>query len=97
MSNPSQCQCARCRIRALMAPAIVTMLGVLFLLSEVRGGPLSFGKTYPFIFITIGAFLLGSAVAPMDGHISPTPAVPPVPPVPPAPPSYSNPSVGQGR
>jgi hypothetical protein len=49
------------------------------------------------MFITIGALLLGSAVAPMDGHISPTPPVPPVPPIPPPPPSYPNPPVGQGR
>jgi len=78
-----------------MGPAILTALGVLFLLSEMAGGPLSFGNTYPFLFIVIGGILLGSALAPMEGHVEPVPPVPPV--GPPPPPTYSNPSSGQGR
>jgi len=83
----------------MMGPAIITALGILFLLSELRGGPLSFGNTYPFIFIVIGGILLGSAVAPMEGHVEPAPPVTSVPPVapPPTPPTYSNPQAGQGQ
>jgi hypothetical protein len=80
-----------------MGPAVITTLGVLFLLSEMGGRALSFGNTYPFLFIIIGAILLGSALAPMDGHIEPVPTVPPVMPPPAAPPTYSNPYHGQGR
>jgi hypothetical protein len=80
-----------------MGPAIITTLGVLFLLSELSGGALSFGHTYPFLFIVVGTILLGSAVAPMEGHIEPVVPVPPLAPPPPAPPTYSNPYPGQGQ
>ena len=76
-----------------MGPAIITTLGVLFLLSELRSGPLSFGNTYPFLFIVIGAILLGSAVAPMDGHVEPAASAAPLAP---PPPTYSNPVSGPG-
>jgi len=36
---------------------------------------LSFGHTFPIVLIVIGAILLASAVAPMDGHIG-TPVTP---------------------
>jgi hypothetical protein len=88
-----------------MGPAVVTTIGVLFLLSEIRGGYFNIGHTFPVLFIVIGAILLASALAPMDGHVeypgaaSPGPgAPPPVNPAPPAPPpSYSNPYAGQGQ
>jgi hypothetical protein len=82
-----------------MGPVIVTTIGILFLLSEVRGGYFGIGHTYPVLFMVIGAMLLGSAVAPMDGHIE-SPTAPPPPAVPPptvAPPSYSGSSVGPGQ
>jgi len=99
MSYQPQCPCTRCRIRSLMGPAIITTLGVLFLLHEMAGGGLSIGNTYPFLFIIVGAVLLGSAVAPMDGHIEPVSPlqVPPMSPPPAVPPTYSNPYRGQGR
>ena len=99
MSNQPTCNCARCRIRSLMGPAIITTLGVLFLLHEMAGGSLSFGNTYPFLFVIIGAVLLGSSVAPLDGHVEPVSPlqVPPMAPPPAAPPTYSNPYQGQGR
>jgi hypothetical protein len=80
-------------IRSLMGPAVVTTVGVLFLLDQVRGGFLSFGNTFPVILIVIGAISLASNLAPTDGHISG-----PVPPVPPgtAPPPPQNPYTGQG-
>jgi hypothetical protein len=74
-----RCRCARCTIRSLLGPAVVVTVGVLFLLHEMRGGAFDFGNTYPFILIVIGAILLASSVAPMEGHIDVMPA-PPVPP-----------------
>jgi len=84
-----------------MGPAVVTTIGVLFLLSEMGSGYFHIGHTYPVLFIVIGVILLASAVAPMDGHVEfsgapPTP--PPVNPTPPTvPPTYSNPYAGQGQ
>ena len=87
MSSQPRCTCSRCTIRGLMAPAIITTLGILFLLSELQDGMFSFRHTFPVILIVIGAINLASAVAPMDGHIGD-----PVPPLaPPAPPSGTPP------
>ena|SRR5882724_4483477 len=105
MSTQPRCTCSRCTIRGLMGPAVITTLGILFLLSELQhGGALSFGHTFPILLIVIGAILLASAVAPMDGHIgapvTPVPPfVPPAPPNAPAPPSstYNPPYSGQGQ
>jgi hypothetical protein len=73
MSNgSSRCRCPRCTIRNLLGPAVVITVGVLFLLQEVRGGAFEFSNTYPFILMVIGGILLGSAIAPMTGHIEPT-------------------------
>ena len=95
MSDKIRCTCRRCTIRGLMGPAILTTLGILFLLSEFRGGYLfSIWRTFPVIFIVIGAVLLASSVAPMDGHIDPAAPQPP----PSAPPtSYPGPTPGQGQ
>ena len=86
-------------IRNLMGPAVVITVGVLFLLQEVRGGNFDFSNTYPFILVVIGAILLASAVAPMNGHIdsfsAPPPPSPPAPNVAPGPPQ--NPMPGQGQ
>jgi hypothetical protein len=102
MSEQIRCRCARCTIRALVGPAVIVTVGVLFLLQESRGGYFDFGNTYPVILVVIGAILLASAVAPMDGHISSSaipPATPPAPGptagVPPSP--TQNPYPGQGQ
>jgi hypothetical protein len=94
MSDRIRCACSRCTIRSLMGPAIVITIGVLFLLSEMRGGFFEFNNTYPAILIVIGAISLAAAIAPMDGHI--TDAFPPAPPAttPSAPPP---PFAGQGQ
>jgi hypothetical protein len=101
MSTQPRCTCGRCTIRGLMGPAVITTLGVLFLLSELAHGAFSFGRTFPVLLIVIGAILLASAVAPMDGHIGVTPVPPFVPPAPPnAPPpssTYNPPYSGQGQ
>jgi ABC-type spermidine/putrescine transport system permease subunit II len=100
MSNPARCTCPRCSIRNLMGPAVVTTIGVLFLLSELGNGYFHIGHTYPVLFIVIGAILLASSLASMDGHLeaSVPPMPPPVNPAPPVvPPTYSNPYAGQGQ
>ncbi len=95
MSTQLRCTCRRCTIRGFMGPAVITTLGVLFLLNELRHGALSFTRTFPILLVVIGVILLASAVAPMDGHITDTPPVSPAPPSPP--PASSNPFSGQGR
>lgn len=96
MAIPARCGCQRCTIRGLMGPAIITTLGILFLLSELRHGSFSFVNTFPILLIVIGGILLASALAPMDGHI--TPPTYPAAPVPPSPPPvYTNPTPGQGQ
>src|SRR5271157_5792870 len=97
----SRCKCPRCTIRSLRGPAVIITLGVLFLLSEMRGDYLSFHHTWPMILVVLGAVSLASSLAPMDGHIDPQiNAVPPVAPVPAAQPGSQGPQgpmPGQGR
>ena len=76
MSDQVRCRCPRCTIRALVGPAVIVTVGVLFLLQQARGGYFDFGNTYPVILVVIGAILLASALAPMEGHVSSN-AVPP--------------------
>ena len=95
MSNP-RCKCARCSIRSLMGPVIVTAIGILFLLSELGSGYFHISHTYPVIFIVIGVVLFASALAPMDGHVE-FPGAPANPAPPAAPPAYRNPYQGQGQ
>jgi hypothetical protein len=78
MSDKIRCSCRRCTIRSLMGPAVITTIGILFLLGQFARGYFSFGHTFPVILIVIGAILLASSLAPMDGHISSN--VPPPPP-----------------
>lgn len=85
MSNQPRCACTRCSIRGLMGPAVITTLGVLFLLGETVRGGFSFSQTYPIVLMVIGGILLSSALAPMDGHISESATSPGIPPAPPAP------------
>jgi hypothetical protein len=80
MSDRIRCHCPRCTIRALMGPAVVITIGVLFLLQEVRGGYFDIGNTYPLILVVIGAILLASSLASMQGHVEPANVPPPVPP-----------------
>jgi hypothetical protein len=96
MSDPNRCRCSRCTIRALMGPAVVITIGVLFLLQEMRGGFFGLGNTYPVIFVVIGAILLASSVASTEGHVAEV-GVPPsaLPPTPPVPPAQSFPGQGQ--
>ena len=83
-----------------MGPAIIITIGVLFLLSEMRGGDFDFSNTYPVILIVIGAISLAAALAPTDGHVSPRAVPPPTAPGP-TPPQAPGPPTGfipgQGR
>ena len=101
MSDRIRCACRRCTIRGLMGPAIITTIGILFLLSEFRGGFFAFHHTFPVVLIVIGAILLASSLVPMDGHISsdvpPPPASPGAPPSNPYQPPPQGPSPGQGQ
>jgi Domain of unknown function (DUF5668) len=86
-----------------MGPAVIVTVGVLFLLQQMRGGYFDFGNTYPMILVVIGAILLTSSLAPMDGHINPEvqQQVPPPPPAAPGPTTpqsnYQSPYPGQGQ
>lgn len=97
MSNSIRCGCRRCTTRSLMGPAILITIGVLFLLSELRGGYFDFGNTWPVILVVIGLVSLVSALAPTEGHLSGPLA--PAPPGTPGsmPPPPQNPFPGQGR
>jgi hypothetical protein len=100
MSNRIRCACPRCTIRGLMGPAIIVTIGVLFLLSEMRGGFFDFSNTWPVILIVIGFISLGASLAPMNGHVAPVPPQVLPPGVPPAaqgtpPPPQAFPGQGQ--
>ena len=107
MSDNPKCRCPRCTIRSLLGPAVIVTVGVLFLLQQMRGGYFDFGNTYPVILVVIGAILLASSLAPMDGHInSNAPNTQPVnPPIAPPPAAsgapeqsrYQSPYPGQGQ
>jgi hypothetical protein len=95
-SGCSGCQCARCRTRRIMGPAILVTVGALFLLENL--GALGFGRTWPVILLVIGAVKLLQGSASTEGHIltpgpgttppgGPIPPVPPEPPTPPVPPT----------
>jgi len=62
----ARCQCERCRTRRLMAPAIITTLGVLFLLDSATR--VSFGRTWPAILLVIGVVKLVQSNASSEGH-----------------------------
>ena len=64
MSDKVRCTCRRCAIRGLMGPAVITTIGILFLLGEFRGGYLAFHHTFPVILIVIGGILLAASMAP---------------------------------
>ncbi len=92
------CPCARCRMRRIMGPAIVTILGILFLFENLNIA--EFGHTWPVILLVIGGVKLLQGSASLEGHIpfnmrggntptagGPTPPAPPEPPAPPMPPT----------
>ena len=83
---------ARERSRRLTGPAVITTVGILFLLSELDVA--NFNRTWPILLLVIGASKLLQSSAGAGPGFPPGPGVGPtpgggssVPPVPPAPPS----------
>lgn len=61
------CQCARCRTRRIMGPAILLTVGVLFLLENLHA--VGFGRTWPVILLVIGGIKLLQGNASIEGHM----------------------------
>ena len=78
------CVCTRCRCAGLMWPAILVLLGVLFLLENFHAFP--FDRSWPLILIVAGAIWVMQSSASISGHVEPAPplvssiAAPPPPP-----------------
>jgi hypothetical protein len=70
MATATRCKCARCTCRALMGPAVLITIGVLFLLGQVRSDLGFFEKTWPILLLVIGAVKLAEALASPEGHVS---------------------------
>jgi hypothetical protein len=66
-----RCSCDRCKAQALMAPAILVTVGVLFLVQEFGPWQVSFDHTWPLIMIVIGAVILARRNGSANGHIDP--------------------------
>jgi len=83
MAAQLKCHCQSCTIRALVGPAVVITLGVLWLLNEVHGGRFYFGSTWPVLMIVAGLVHLASSMASRDGHVDGSqicaPSTPPTP------------------
>lgn len=87
----ARCRCQSCTIQSLMGPAIITTIGILFLLNQIHGGYLSFGNTWPVILLVVGLVKLASALAPKEGHSDGgTTPTPPASPPPVNPPPYQS-------
>jgi hypothetical protein len=87
-----QCQCARCRMRGIMGPAMVLVTGILFLLqsTDIAG----IDRTWPAWILVVGVVKLLQSTASPEGHIGPLPPGPgsmPPPPAPPVPPTQAPP------
>jgi hypothetical protein len=65
------CQCARCRTRRIMGPAMLLTVGFLFLLENLHA--VSFGRTWPVILLVVGAVKLMQGNASLQGHVSAQP------------------------
>ena len=70
MATAMRCKCARCTCRALMGPAVLITIGVLFLLGQGRSDLGFFEKTWPILLLVIGAIKLAEALASPEGHVS---------------------------
>ena len=68
------CGCMRCRAGSLVGAAMVTTVGVLFLLDEfTRFG---FRDTWPLLMIVLGLVKIFQSNAPTEGHLEPAPPAP---------------------
>lgn len=81
MNGAYRCNCARCRSRGVMGPAVLITLGVLFLLSEF----MHMRFQWPVLLIVIGLVKVWQSSTSMEGHQSYVAMMPP--PTQPLPPS----------
>lgn len=65
-SNPG-CGCPRCRLRGLMAPAVLVTLGILVLLGNLD--VMNVHKSLPILLIVIGIILLLQRTSSTEGHV----------------------------
>lgn len=65
-SNPS-CECPRCRLRGLMAPAVLVTLGILVLLGNLN--VMDVHKSMPILLIVIGIIMLLQRTSSTEGHV----------------------------
>ena len=63
------CQCARCRTRRIMGPAMLLTIGSLFMLENLHVA--DFGRTWPVILLVIGGIKLLQGSSSIEGHIPP--------------------------
>jgi Domain of unknown function (DUF5668)/B-box zinc finger len=81
-----RCPCVRCRTRGLMASGMVTLTGILLLLSTTDVAGLD--RTWPAWILAVGVIQLVRSTASTEGHIGRMPPMPPNAP----PPSYTPPA-----
>lgn len=70
-SRNRACGCTRCRCYGLMWPALLVLLGVLFLLDNFH--LFSFDRGWPLILIVAGAVWVLQSSASISGHVEPGP------------------------
>jgi hypothetical protein len=98
------CPCVRCRTQGMMGAAVLVTVGVLWLLHNYYIIPVE--RSFPVLFLVIGAVLLISRTGSTEGHVDPAwyagptppPAVTPQPwssgvPAPPRPTESTDPQV----
>ncbi|MCI0403099.1 MAG: DUF5668 domain-containing protein [Acidobacteria bacterium] len=67
MSDHVACNCARCRVRGLMAPVMLMTIGGLFLADQLIAA-IRFRHIWPIILIVIGLLKLAAYFASPEGH-----------------------------
>ena len=70
MSRWGSCNCAWCRCRGLMWPAVLITLGILFFIGQYNWR-YSFDRTWPVLLIVAGVVMVLSATASREGHVGP--------------------------
>ena len=62
------CPCQRCRISSAWGPAMLILIGILFLLDKLD--VISFDSSWPLILVVVGGIMLARNNASTAGHIS---------------------------
>lgn len=61
-----RCNCARCRSRGIMGPAVLITVGILFLLNQYW----HYGFQWPVLLIVIGLIKVWQSTTSTEGHSS---------------------------